>query len=173
METELVVHMNKKNFLLGMIGGTLCIGILTYAYFWIHQAITIKFIRVLLEAIVVVMGSLYALVLAYAPFLIFDKQPTLILNQNGVWTHRTKLIPWSNIKDVAVYQYMGGPEFLGIYIHDTKSAAKQATLAGKMNIFWAKKFSYPPIHLGNLEVDNATIIQFAQQFLKKESSSEH
>lgn len=165
MENELVVYFDKKRFLFGCIVCVCCLFVLALELKYIHSRVHIFLIRIILEGFLITLGSLFSLVFLWAPFLFFDRRPAMIINQQGIWLQRFGTIAWHQIQEIDTYQHkMSGPSYLGIRVHNMEDLAKQATLAGRMNIFGAKKFGYPPIHLVNLQVDDQTIIRFAQQF---------
>jgi hypothetical protein len=100
-------------------------------------------------------------------FLTVHNKPLAVFNSNGVWVARFGLIPWDNITEVSPYLNVPPTiEAVEIRVKNYSLLYKHANASAKISIFFAKKFSYPPIIIANMTVDRQEIIMFANQFLK-------
>jgi len=96
-------------------------------------------------------------------------KPAAIINEEGVWVNYYNLIPWSNIADVTVRNSPGTPiEVVVVLPKEYSSVFKNASGSGKMAIITSKLFGYSPILIANIEYDNDTVVEFAQQYMKKD-----
>ena len=90
-----------------------------------------------------------------------------IINQDGIWIKQFGIIPWPNIRSVAIYPVPGTPlEVIGIYIRDTALLSQQASIAGKLILLQSRLFNFPTISLDNIELENHVVIEFAKRFIR-------
>lgn len=167
---SLIINYNKDNSKIGVSVALFMIcffSILFFlslslsAYLWPLLARTIQGILLLLTA-------MFVMSLFYAISFTRSNKPAALINEEGIWVNYYNLIPWSNIEDVALYKSPGTPiEVVAVLPKEYTAVFKNASGSGKMAILFSKLFGYNPILIANIELDNAEIIEFAQQFMKK------
>lgn len=164
MLTELKVHYDKENtrqivFILSPL-------IIIVGAFWLYY---INFSSIILSFIVkpflILMIALFFTGFLHGIYLLNTDMVALILNKDGIWFDRFRFVPWNNIDDVLTYQTLTTPvQSLEIRFKDLSIVRRQATLSGKLEIFWSKLFGYP-ITVANIDVDNQVIIAYAKRFI--------
>lgn len=123
----------------------------------------IQFFFILFDVLILIAAT-------YTYFLIKNPEPAAIIDSSGMWVKHYGHIPWCNIAWVGNYQWRNSPFVqLGVSLKDVETVRKQASIAGKMGIFWSKIFKYPPIIISNIALSNQTVIDYAQQFLSNQS----
>ena len=168
---SLIINYNKDNskIAIPMVLFMICFFSLLFflslslsAYLWLLLAKTI-------QGILLLMIALFVVSLMYAITLSKSNKPAAVINEEGVWVNYFNLIPWSNIADVTLYKSPGTPiEVVAVLPKEYRSVFKNASGSGKMAILTSKLFGYCPILIANIELDNEDVIEFAQQFLKKQ-----
>lgn len=144
------------------------LSLITWASTSLHILIGAYFTRVIMLALGVLIalfmyGFLYMVWIIY-----FNKKPMAVLSSDGIWVNHFGLIAWNDVQNCQIYNYPGTPiEAVSIIVKDIKKLSGQANITGKITIFWAKIFQYPPILLANATVDNETIIAYAQSHIKE------
>ncbi|MFZ5954182.1 MAG: hypothetical protein ACOYT8_03760 [Candidatus Dependentiae bacterium] len=142
------------------------------SFFWILFVNQWDFLGKFIQCFFVLFDLLVVVAATYTYFLIKNPEPAAIIDASGIWVKHYGHIPWDNIARISNYQWSSSSPFvqLGITLKDMELVRKQASIAGKMGIFWSKIFNYPPILISNIELPNQTVIDFAQQFLEKEKN---
>ena len=169
---ELTVPFNKESAKTGL---AVCFFAILALFFFLLLSPGLKnifghYITLFIQSILVLGISLFLIGLISAIFLIKKVEPLARLNKDGIWVQYFGFIPWHQIDEFKEYSYKDSPIIaIGIRVKDLKALSKQASLGGKMGVFWSKIFGYPPIQLTSLAIDNEQIISFAQRFLDQQS----
>ena len=130
------------------------------------------YITFFIQSILIFFIIMLLISLIYIIFL--DKNDTIAarLNQDGVWVREFGFISWPEIDQLYAFTYGTPLEYIGIRVKDLKRLSKQASLSGKMRIFWSKIFGYPPIIIVHAEMDNEQILAFAKPFISSNESND-
>jgi hypothetical protein len=135
--------------------------------FKLHNYIGL-YLTLLFQVILALLITLFLLGFIFTLQFLKQNKPAAILNKDGIWVNYYNFISWQDIDDFDTYMYKNLPiEFISISVKDIHKLSKNASLYGKIGIFWSKIFGYPPITLAGLELENDEIITFAKQLLKK------
>lgn len=126
------------------------------------------YLIVALQFLIISFVVLILLAFMYNLFLFKSNTPILILNHEGIFAKRFGLIPWNNIIDVT--PYLGMPSSLGaieVQIKNTSLLYEQATVSGKLSIFFSKQFGHSPLIIANIILDSHIVLSFARQCINK------
>lgn len=142
--------------------------LITWASLSLQILIGAYFTRVIMIALGMLI-ALFVYTLLYMIWLInCNKKPLAILSAEGIWVNHFGLIAWDDVLSCQIYNYPRTPlEVVSVVVKDVKKLSRQASISGKITIFWAKMFQYPPVLLANATVDNETIIAYAQAYIKE------
>lgn len=169
-DKELVVRYNLQASKMG-IGMMAFFIIFLLLIIWASSSLQIligAYLTRVIMIVLVMLNTLFVYGLLYMIWLInFNKKPLAILNAQGIWVNHFGLIAWNDVQSCQIYNYPRTPlEVVSVAVKDIKKLSKQASISGKITIFWAKMFQYPPILLANATVDNETITAYAQAYIK-------
>jgi len=99
-------------------------------------------------------------------FVLMDKRPLAILNQEGIWVKYYGFIPWDQVLEMAPYTIATTPILaLGIRIRDVSLLSKQAMITAKWGLLSAQFFGYPHITLANMTHGYEEIMLFARKYM--------
>jgi hypothetical protein len=96
--------------------------------------------------------------------ILFDQKPVAHIMSTGIYFKRFGFISWGDIAEIKLYTIKTTPvTTIGINLKNRDFVYKQASRAGKIELFWAKLCHYPHIKLSCLELNNEEIITFIKQ----------
>jgi len=108
-----------------------------------------------------IIGSIFAVYL-----IVSKNRKTAILDQDGIWIRFFGFIAWNEIIYFNLWKIPGTPvETIAIQVKDPKRLSQQASLSGKISLFWSKLFDNPHITLGNVTTSNEEILSFARKYI--------
>ena len=130
------------------------------------------YITFFIQSILAIFIIMLLISLVYIIFL--DKNDTIAarLNQDGVWVREFGFISWVEIDTLFSFTYGTPLEYIGIRVKNLKKLSKQASLSGKMKIFWSKIFGYPPIIIAHAQMDNEQILAFSHKFISPQETND-
>jgi hypothetical protein len=113
------------------------------------------------------LGFIGVMVLAgsYYYLMVRTDQPVAILNEQGIRLKEYGFISWDSITEMSTVTYGAPIEMIGIRVKDLSVLYKQASIAGKMGIFWSKIFRYYPVYISNIAIPAEHLLAFAQEYL--------
>lgn len=120
------------------------------------------YITFFLQSILAIIFVLFLIICIYAILQSKEPENWARFNNQGVWVRYFGFIPWADIDVLDKFQYGTPLVNIGIRVKDLKKLSKQSSFNGKMAIFWSKIFGYPPIVIGNTQMENEQIVAFAQ-----------
>ncbi len=166
MESELVIYTNKKAYKIICLALLIFTALLSFAFVAIKTHLNAGFLCTLSQVFLIVVIAGMTCMLIYCLYRIARTAPMAIINASGIWLKQFGVIPWNNILEVTAFPAPNAPS-IGIQVRDTNLLSKQASIAGKLIIFESTMLHCPTIVIDNLEVNNQTILSFADQFIEK------
>ena len=167
MKPELIIYTNKQVYKRIALIMFIMLIFVKLIFLFIRYTIRSQLLGTIFQGTLVILGLIICIALIYSLYRIMRNRPMAVINAQGIWIQQFGVIAWSNIQDVKTFLVAGTPtESIGIQVHDTDLLAKQANLAGKLIILESKVLHTPTIVIDNIELDNQTIIDFANQFMQ-------
>lgn len=101
-----------------------------------------------------------------------DNEPFAVLTADGIRVKNFGFVPWGDVEDIFLYRVQNTPmESVALRVYDLSKVSQQATLNGKLGIFWSKLFKYPPIILFDVDCENDEILRFAHQYVEPKETA--
>ncbi|MVP01059.1 hypothetical protein EDM21_16295 [Paenibacillus sp. N10] len=120
-ENELVIHSSSKKVFVLVIAA-LAFVVAGGFLFWV--GLTDEEESAVLMVVGIISIVFFGLCLLYLVFQLFNKKPSLIVNDEGVTDNSSAisggLIPWQDIEEIILYDYMG-QRFIGLNLYDTEA----------------------------------------------------
>jgi hypothetical protein len=127
-------------------------------------------ITMIVQSIIIVVMIMFVIMFFSALFLLQSTKPAAILDKNGIWLAYFGFISWSQVDQIYPYLIMGTPmEVIAIQVKDVRLLFKQASLGGKISLFWSKIFGGPHITISNTALSSKDIFSFARNFIQQKS----
>lgn len=169
MLNKIIVPYNKENihFVINFLW--VIPSILLFILLKIHQsnAISSSLLLYIVQATLIFLILIFLIAYISAFHYLRSNKPLAVLGDEGIWINHYNFIAWQDIEDVNSYTIPGTPmQVVGVRVKNSNAVSKQASLAGKIGIFWARLFGYHyQITLSNMAMDNEQIIVFAKRYL--------
>ena len=124
------------------------------------------------QCLIVPLIGLFVVIVLYGLATLSNNKPLATLTADGIRVKSFGFIPWGEVEDISLYYVKGTPmEGVALRVHDLSKVSRQATLSGKLGIFWSKLFKYPPIILFDVDCENDEILRFAHQYVEKKETA--
>ncbi len=171
---ELIVPFNKESTKTGL---AVCFFFVSALLYLLDMSFKLcnkfgHYITFFIQSILMINIILFALGFIYGFFQNKSPDPAARLNKDGIWIKHFGLVSWPEIDEFKEYIYPGVPiSGIAIRVKNLNRIFFQASIIGKLGVFWSKVFGYPPIIIANIEIENQQIMEFAQRFLIQEEQS--
>lgn len=111
--------------------------------------------------------SLFSFALLHIPFLMLDKAPLAILDQEGISVKHFGFIAWNEIEKFTLHQPPGKKKSsIEINVKNPNLLSKQADWQGKLSLFCGKIVGNYHMTFSNINIQNQKVKSFAQQYIK-------